>query len=375
MGYNKIMKEHKILLAEPVIETKKANVLIKQVLNDNFPNEGKFAKLFEKKISTLLKAKYVVTATSGTISIFLALKALGIKKNDEVIVPNITFPATANAVELTGATPVFVDINKDNLLIDENALKKKINKKTKAVVVVHISGRGNNIKKIAKITKKTKIHLVEDAAEAFMSKYENKFLGTFGDMGCFSFAPNKIITTGQGGIVVTNNKSLYKKLIRLKDQGRIGATTGGEDKYVSFGYNFKFTNLQAALGLSQLDKIKKRLSILKNNYRFYKKHLKQNKNFKLIGFNLQKGELPLWNDIYCTKRNQLFNFLKQQGVNCRYFWHPLNTCKPYKKSFSGLKNSKFLRKKLMWLPSSLNLKNKDLKKICYLINKYNKKNG
>ena len=147
-------------------------------------------------------------------------------------------------------------------------------------------------------------------------------------------------------------------------------------------YFFIFHNRQwsilglfLALGLSQLDKIKKRLSILKNNYRFYKKHLKQNKNFKLIGFNLQKGELPLWNDIYCTKRNQLFNFLKQQGVNCRYFWHPLNTCKPYKKSFSGLKNSKFLRKKLMWLPSSLNLKNKDLKKICYLINKYNKKNG
>ena len=126
------MKENRILLAEPVIETKKANVLIKKVLKANFPNEGKFAKLFEKKISSLLKTKYVVTATSGTISIFLALKALGIKKNDEVIVPNITFPATANAVELTGATPVLTDVNKNNLLrnigdIQKNAIDINLN--------------------------------------------------------------------------------------------------------------------------------------------------------------------------------------------------------------------------------------------------------
>ena len=367
------MKENKILLAEPVIETKKANVLIKQVLKANFPNEGKFAKLFEKKISLLLKTKYVVTATSGTISIFLALKALGIKKNDEVIVPNITFPATANAVELTGATPVLADINKSNLLIDENAIIKKINKKTKAIIAVHMSGRGNNIKNIVKIAKRKKIYLVEDAAEAFMSKYENKYLGTFGDMGCFSFAPNKIITTGQGGVIVTNNKSLYKKLIRLKDQGREGPTTGGEDNYVSFGYNFKFTNLQAALGLSQLDNIKKRASILKNHYKFYKKNLIENKNFKLIGFNLKKGELPLWTDVYCNKRNQLFHFLKKQGINCRYFWYPLNTCKPYKQSFSGLNNSKQLYRKLMWLPSSLNLTKDNLIKICNQINKFNSK--
>jgi len=141
------MKKNKILLAEPLIAGKETIALTKKVLAANFPNEGKFARLFEKKISKLLKVKYVVAVTSGTISIFLALKALGIKKDDEVIVPNITFPATANAIKLAGAKPVLADIDKNNLLIDEKILKKKITKKTKAIIPVHISGRGFNIKK------------------------------------------------------------------------------------------------------------------------------------------------------------------------------------------------------------------------------------
>ena len=366
---NKNLK-NKILLAEPVIEEKATISLMKKVLAANFPNEGKFTRIFENKISKLLKVKYVVTSTSGTTAIFLALKAVGIKENDEVIVPNITFPATANAVKLTGAKPILSDVDKTNLLIDEKNLVKKITKKTKAIVPVHTSGRGTNIRKIIKIAKRYKLHVIEDAAEALMSKRGNKYLGTFGDAGCFSFAPNKIITTGQGGIIVTNNNKIYKNLLRLKDQGRVGPTTGGEDNYVSVGYNFKYTNLQSVLGLSQLKTLSKRINILKENYKFYKKNLIQNKKFKLIGFDLKKGELPLWTDAYCSKRNMLFNFLKKKKINCRFFWHPLNTCKPYKQSFSGLNNSKFLRGKLMWLPSSLNLKKRDLAKICYNINKF-----
>tara|TARA_B100001540_G_scaffold307148_1_gene320093 strand:- start:60 stop:1166 length:1107 start_codon:yes stop_codon:yes gene_type:complete len=368
------MKKIKILLSEPSIPESRTIQLTKKVLKNNFPNEGNFTKLFEKKISKLLKVKYVVSATSGTVSIFLALKALGIKKGDEVIVPNITFPATANAVVLSGAKPVLVDINKDDLLINEKSLIKKINRRTKAIIPVHISGRGSNIKKILKIAKLKKIFVVEDAAEAFMSKVNKKYLGTFGDLGCFSFAPNKIITTGQGGVVVTNNKSIYKNLSKLKDQGRVGPTTGGEDIYNSVGYNFKFTNLQAVLGLAQLETINKRISILKSHYAFYKKNLAQTRNFKLFEFT--KGELPLWTDVYSTKRNKLFEYLKKQRILGRYFWFPLNTCKPYKKSFSGLKNSKMLTKKLMWLPSSLKLNKKDLSRICFYINKYNlNKNG
>ena len=215
-----------------------------------------------------------------------------------------------------------------------------------------------------------KLYVIEDAAEAFMSKRKNKYLGTFGDVGCFSFAPNKIITTGQGGLIVTNNVTIYKELIKLKDQGRVGPTTGGEDVYDTVGYNFKFTNLQSALGLAQLRKLNNRINILKNNYKFYEKNLKQNKNIRLFDFDLKNGELPLWIDAYCLKRNKLFNFLRKQVINSRYFWHPLNVTKPFKQSFSGLNNSKFYYGKLMWLPSSLTLKKRDLTKICNAINKF-----
>ena len=364
------MKIKKIPFAQPVINAKKATSIIKKVFNDNFPNEGKFVNNFEEKISKLLKVKYVVSATSGTISIFLALKALGVKRNDEVIVPNITFPATANAVKLTGAKLVLADVNQEDLLINIDDLKKKITKKTKAIIPVHISGRGGKIKELIKFAKNKKIFIIEDAAEAFMSKLGKNYLGTLGDAGCFSFASNKIITTGQGGIIVTNNKKTYVKIKKLKDQGRQSPTIGGEDYYDSVGYNFKFTNMQGALGLSQLTDLSLRIKILKNHYFLYKKYLIKNKYFRLIGFNTSLGELPLWTDAYCSDRNKLFEYLRQKGANCRYFWLPLNVCKPYKQSFSRLNNSRKLYKKLIWLPSSLDIKKKDIIRVCKFINKY-----
>ena len=245
-----------------------------------------------------------------------------------------------------------------------------MSRKTKAIIPVHISGRGGKIKELVKLAKTKKIFIVEDAAEAFMSKLGNFFLGTFGDVGCFSFAANKIITTGQGGIIVTNNKKIYAKIKKLKDQGRQSSTVGGEDYYDSVGYNFKFTNMQGALGLSQLTDLGSRIKILKNHYSLYKKYLINNKYFRLIGFNTRLGELPLWTDVYCSDRNKLFKYLREKGANCRYFWLPLNVCKPYKQSFSRLKNSRKLYKKLMWLPSSLDIKKKDIITVCKIINKY-----
>ena len=364
----------KIILSEPLIPNKQAINLYSKVIKDNFPNEGYYTRLFEKKISKLLKVKYVVSCTSGTIAIFLGLKALGVKRKDEILVPNITFPATLNAITLSGAKPVLVDVDKSNLLMDVEDIKKKINKRTKVILPVHVSGRASNIEKIIKIAKEKNLTVIEDAAEAFMSSVKNKFLGTYGKIGCFSFAPNKIITTGQGGAVVTNDKSIFKIILRLKDQGRVGPTTGGEDNYVSTGYNFKFTNLQATLGLCQLDSINKRVKILKNHYLFYKKNIKQNDNFKLFNFDLKSGEVPLWIDAFCTKRNKLSKFLESKNVFCRYFWQPINTCQPYKESFSKLKNSKDLQKKLIWLPSSLKMKKADLLKVCKLINQFIGKN-
>ncbi len=248
------MNRSKILTSfiSPSINTNQSLILFKNILRKEIPNEGILTREFEKIISKVLEVKYVTATTSGTIAIFLALKALKIGYNDEVIIPNLTFAATANAVKLAGAKPILVDINEQNLLIDTNKIKKKINKKTKAIIAVHVSGRGSNIIKLKKISKKYKINLIEDAAEAFYSKYKNKPLGSFGEIGCFSFSPPKIFTTGQGGAIVTNNLKLHKEIVKLKNQGRVGKTDGGEDTFDSIGYNFKFTNLQSALGISQL---------------------------------------------------------------------------------------------------------------------------
>lgn len=360
----------KIILSRPVINLKETKKILSNVLNSKFVNEGKQTKQFESKICKFLKVNYAVSTTSGTTALFLALKAAGIKQNDDVLVPNITFPATANAIKMAGGNPILVDVDPKNILINENSLKKKITKKTKFFVPVHISGRGSNIKKIIKICKEKSIKVIEDAAEAFGSKISSKNLGTFGIAGCFSFAPNKIITTGQGGAVVTNNKNIYKKLKILKDQGRVGPTTGGEDKYVSSGYNFKLTNLQASLGLSQIKNIDWRIKKLKQIHNYYLNNINQNKNFRIINFRIKDGEIPLWTDVCCTNRNKLYKFLKEKKIICRYYWKPLNITYPYIKSFKGLDQSKNLQKKLMWLPSSLDMSTKDQKKVCKLINSF-----
>ena len=267
----KLLMKIKTTFVSPQINKNDSLKIIKSVLIKNSPNEGNLTRKLENKISKMLNIKYVIATTSGTVAIFLALKALKIKKGDEVLVPNITFATTINAVNLTGAKPVLIDVNEENLLLDDKKIKKRINKKTKAIIAVHISGRGSNIYKLKRIAKKYNLNLIEDLAEAFGSKIKKKFLGTVGDVGCFSFSPPKIITTGQGGAVVTNKFKLFKEILQLKNQGRVGITNGGEDKYKSVGYNFKFTNLQSALGLSQLKNINSREKKLIENYLFYKK--------------------------------------------------------------------------------------------------------
>lgn len=337
----------------------------------SWPNEGIYAKKFEKRIANLLNVSYVVACSNGTSAIYLALKSIGIGPGDEVLIPNITFPATANAVLMTGAKLVLVDVNVKEPSLNLDDLNKKITKKTRALIVVHISGRSANIEEIVKFTKKNKIFLIEDAAEAFFSKHKNLFLGTLGDFGCYSLSPNKIITSGQGGVVITKNKKYFKKIKMLKEQGRFGNITGGDDKHYSFGFNFKYTDIQALVALSQLRQINKRIRKLKKNYIIYKKYLINNKNLRLLKFN--KENVPLWIDCYAFNRNKLIDYLKINKIFTRNYWFPLNTQEPYRKSFKTLPNSKFLNEKLFWLPSNFYMKAQEIKKVCQLINNFYKK--
>lgn len=346
---------------------KKEKILVNQVLKNNFLNDGEYTDKFAKEIANLVKSKYAIAVTSGTIAMYLSLKALGVDVGDEVIVSDMTFIATANAVSMCGAKPVLVDVEENSLMMDPKAFEKAINKNTKAVMPTHVSGRGAKMEEILKIAKKNNLYVVEDAAEAFMSKYKGRFLGTFGDTGCFSFSPPKIITTGQGGMIITNEKKVYESLVELKDQGRPKRGTGGDDVHYSIGFNFKFTNLQAAVGLGQLELLRKRMSRMKRTNEFYRSLLKNISGIYIFDVNTKSGELPLWTDCLVEKRDQLDIFLQSKGIDCRKFWHPLHTQAPYKLSDENFPNSTKLSPKAIWLPSAFTLNDSDVKYVSNLI--------
>src|SRR5438132_769227 len=237
-----------------------------QVLTSNYINDGEMTEEFARKIAKLVDAKFGVGVTSGTSAIYLSLVALGIGHGDEVIVPDMTFIATANAVSMTGATPVLVDVDLSTLNISVAALEAAITSKTKAVVPVHVSGRAAEIENILRFCRQRELMVVEDAAEAFCSRHNHRHLGTFGQTGCFSFSPNKVITTGQGGVIVTDDEAIFHRLRELKDQGRPVRGTGGADVHDRIGFNFKLTNLQAAVRLGQLEKLAAIVARIRNNY-------------------------------------------------------------------------------------------------------------
>lgn len=344
--------------------------LVKKVLESNFPNEGILTAEFERKVSEILKVKYVLAVNNATSAMFLSLKALGIGPGDEVIVPDISFIATANAVEMTGAKAVLVDVKSDSLTIDPLKIEKAISKRTKAIIPVHVSGRAADLEEILKLAKSKNLYVVEDAAEAFTSMYKGKKLGTLGDTGCFSLSPAKTITTGQGGLVVTSNKALYLRLKELKDQGRKKRGTGGNDIHYSLGFNFKFTDIQAAVGLGQLSQLKYRIERMKRNQNIYTQELKNVPQVKLFEVKINSGELQQWTDALVEKREELVRYLASNNIDCRPFWYPIHTQNYYKMNDKNFPVSTALSKKALWLPSSFSMRDSHVGYVCKMIKKF-----
>jgi len=333
---------------------------LKQVLDSNYINEGEFTERFEREIAALVGARHAVAVTSGTAAISLALAGAGVGVGDEVIVPDMTFIATANAVVMIGARPVLVDVDPRTLNIDPEALLRAITKHTKAVVPVHVSGRAASMQAILDIAHNRGIVVIEDAAEGFFSRSDGKYLGTLGRAGCFSFSPNKTITTGQGGVIVTDDDSLCGRLKELKDQGRPARGTGGDDVHHSVGYNFKFTNLQAAIGLAQLKHLHPRLQRMRAIYLGYANRLKDLPGITLPGFDVDSGESPQWTDAIVEHRDELQNFLAARNIHCRNFWHPIHRQAPYRRPDNTFPNSSRLAPHALWLPSAFTLSDEDV---------------
>jgi perosamine synthetase len=348
--------------------------LILEVLESNFLNDGEYTTRFEQKLASILGCKHAVAVTNGTSALFLALVGSGIGPGDEVIVPDITFVATANAVALAGAKPVLVDVDPETLNISPVEIEKAITQETKAIIPVHVSGRPANMTTILRIATKNKLLVIEDAAEALLSKHNEKCLGTFGQAGIVSFSPNKTITTGQGGVVLLNDDTLEVRLRELKDQGRPVRGTGGEDTHDQVGYNFKLTNLQAAIGIAQLNNLHARTSRMKQTYIQYLERLIDIEELTFLPFNVEEGEVPQWVDVLTPRRDELVEFLEAREIFCKKFWFPMHTHKPYLMPDENFPISTRLATQAFWLPSCFSITDAEIDLVCKNIRKFFGKN-
>jgi perosamine synthetase len=342
------------------------------VIRSSYINDGDVTDQFAQTIAKITGARFGVGVTSGTAAIYLSLMALGVRHGDEVIVPDITFIATANAVTMTGAVPVLADVDPETLNVSVKAIEGAITPKTKAIVPVHVSGRAAEIEKIVDVAAKYGIAVVEDAAEGFCSRFNNRCLGTFGQTGCFSFSPNKTITTGQGGVIVTNDKGIFHRLRELKDQGRPVRGTGGADVHESLGFNFKLTNLQAAVGLAQLEKLPSRMERVRRTYLIYREDLADTGGIRILPFKIEAGEQPQWIDALAERRDELDDFLAKNGADCRRFWFPLHAQKPYLRDRRDFPNSAQVSTRAIWLPSAFQMTDDDARTVCRLITQFYK---
>jgi len=338
--------------------------MVLRVLASNYLNDGDVTTEFERRMAAAFGSRHAVAVTSGTAALFLSLAGLGVGHGDEVIVPDVTFIATANAVTMTGATTVLVDVDPGTLTIDPDAFARAITPRTKAVMPVHVSGRAAPIERIVEIAVAHGIAVVEDAAEALRSRHRGRCLGTFGQAGCFSFSPNKTITTGQGGLIVTDDEKLAVRLRELKDQGRPVRGTGGNDVHASIGFNFKLTNLQAAVGIAQLERLDSRVDHLAAIYRSYRRGLSGVRQIRLLPFDVDNGETPQWVDALADDRDRLVEHLLQGDMHCRPFWFPIHTQQPYRAPDDRFPNARRLAEQAVWLPSALSLTDDDVQAVC-----------
>lgn len=321
--------------------------------------EFKKTEEFEKIICDYTGAKYCSVVSNGTVSLFLALKALGIKAGDEVIVPDYTMIATPNAVVMAGAKPVFVDVD-DSLCLNTELVKKATNARTKAVMHVSINGRAGDLNNLKKLCKEKNIYLIEDAAQSLGSFYGGKHLGRHGIIGSFSFSVPKIITTGQGGALITDNRAVYEKIEKLKDFGRVKA---GVDLHDEIGWNFKFTDLQAVFGIEQMKKLPERIKYKKNIYALYKKYLTGVGEIKLIETDLNNVS-PWFIEILVANPIVLQEHLKINNIGTRIFYPAIHTQPIFKQVKGNFPVATYMGQHGLWLPSSSFLKDSDIKLVC-----------
>ncbi len=294
--------------------------IAESITNENI-SQGPVTMEFEQKIADALEVPYALATTSGSTALLMALMALGIGPGDEVIVPNRTWIATAHAPLLLGAKVILVDVVSEAPLIDIQQIEQKITSRTKAIIPAHLNGRSTNMEAIRAISEKYGLSIVEDACQALFSKNDAGFLGTQSELGCFSLGVNKLISTAQGGIVVTKDRDLYEKLKLIRNHGTTNNIT---PTYILGGSNFKFTDISASMGLVQLQQAQSRLDHINQVYLKYAEALEDLPFLKILPVKVMQGEAPLYVEVLCPERAELINFLQSHNIEVRPFLPSLN---------------------------------------------------
>tara|TARA_A100001388_G_C28731254_1_gene481597 strand:+ start:207 stop:1361 length:1155 start_codon:yes stop_codon:yes gene_type:complete len=375
-----------IPLTLPYLDSKELNE-IKKCLTSSWLVEGEKTREFERKFNEFQKTKYAISTTSCTAALHLSLRTLNLKKDDEVLVPTFSWVTSASAVEYVNAKIRFIDVNLNTYNIEPDIIEKNINNNTKAIIIVHLFGNPANMEKIISICKKYKLKIIEDAACGIGSKYKGKFVGNFGDFGCFSFHPRKLITTGEGGMITTNSKKNKEKLEIFKNHGmtyrsssvkneKIGPWT--MSNVVEAGYNLRFNDLLASIGIKQIDKVKKIQSkrlIQANNYN----HLLNDKKY-VITPKIEDNTIHSFQSyvirIETEKRkirNQIMTFLNKCGISTRPGTLSIPRLDYFKRKYKIdkklFKNSLLLEDTTITLPIYHNITKKEQDFICDRLNK------
>ncbi len=309
-------------------------------------SQGPVVAEFERRLAIALGVPYIVATTSGSVALLMALMAWGIKRDDEVIIPNRTWIATAHAPMMLGAKVVLVDVLPDVPLMDVAQIKKKITTRTKAIMPVCLNGRSVDMEQVWGIAKEYGLTVIEDGAQGLFSKRAGGYIGTGSDAGCFSLSIAKLLPTGQGGFVATKNREIYERLKRIRTHGVDDVITC---TFYEMGFNFRFTDIHASLGLGQLDQLEERIANLKKIYSLYEKKLKGLHFLQLIPVDILKGEIPIYIEVLCKKRQSLINFLASHNIQVRPFYPDLDTA-PHLKIFDEFPNSRAFSEQGLVLP-------------------------
>lgn len=337
--------------------------LVTETIRDNWITGGKKVKEFEAKIAELCEVEHAIACCNGTLALYMSLKALGIGQGCEVIVPDFTFIASANSVVMAGATPVFVDVDIDTFNISPEAIKGAITPRTRAIMPVHIYGQAADMDEIHDIAGEHGLYVVEDAAQGIGVKFMGKPVGGLGDMGCLSFYADKTITSGEGGMILTNSAELTEQCLILKHQGR---TERGIYYHEHIGYNFRLTDLQAAVGLGQLSKLDSIIMKKKANEDLYENYLANVGGVRFPYVDPRGVNVPFRVNILVSNPGELSNHLKQEGVDTRRFFYPLHMQPCYRANYNQAQfpNSVKLYEEGLSLPSSVKLTQEQIAYVC-----------